>query len=82
MIRLGIAPVCGAALPGGPPMTDSQCKAAGRLNASRLHLDHNPPLRPEERQDRHAVEDMHRVGWLCVTCHAARTRRQMTAGVV
>jgi len=82
LIAAGIAPVCGAALPGGPAMADSQCKAAGRLVADHLHLDHDPPLRPEERHDRRSVEDPLRVGWLCTTCHNARTRRQMNAGVV
>lgn len=82
MIQLGIVPVCGAALPGGPLMTDSRCKAEGRLTDGALHLDHDPPLRAEERHDPRTVCDSTRVGWLCGACHAARTRRQQQHGLV
>lgn len=76
LIAHGIAPVCGAALPGGPAMTASTCKAQGRLNDRRLQLHHDPPLRDDERGDRRIVEDPRRVGLLCAADHAAETRRQ------
>lgn len=78
LIAHGIAPVCGAALPGGPSMGASLCKAEGRLNGDHLHLDHDPPLRDDERGHRHAVEDAHRVGFLCRTCHSSKTKREQT----
>jgi len=68
-----ITPVCGAHLPGGPKTTDSRCHAAGLLNGDNLHLDHEPPLRPEERVDRRAVCDPMRVQLLCQSCHAAKS---------
>lgn len=72
------ATVCGAALPDGPAMTESRCKADGRLtftnmDGSSLHLHHSPPLLDEERDNRRAVEDPTRVGFLCATCHGAET---------
>jgi hypothetical protein len=76
LIAAGIAPVCGAALPGGPGMADSRCAAQGRLNDRQLHLDHDPPLRDDERRDRRAVEDPLRVGLLCRSCHSAKTLRE------
>jgi hypothetical protein len=76
LIAVGIAPVCGAALPGGPGMADSQCRAQGVLNDRQLHLDHDPPLRDAERRDRRAVEDRFRVGLLCRSCHSAKTLRE------
>jgi hypothetical protein len=63
-------------------MVDSRCKAIGLLNDRDLHLDHTPPLRPEEREDRAAVEDPKRVGFLCGSCHTAKTRREQQAGIV
>lgn len=76
LLRHGIVPSCGATLPGGPQTTDSRCLAEGRIVASRLHLDHAPPLTPEERQDPRAVCDRRRVQVLCAACHAAKTRRE------
>lgn len=75
LLREGIAPVCGAALPGGPTMSESRCKAEGRLSAVRLHLHHDPPLTRAEREDKRAVEDPLRVGFLCQRCHNAATAR-------
>ena len=40
LIALGIAPVCGARLPGAPMTTDSWCLAEGVLNAAHRHVDH------------------------------------------
>jgi hypothetical protein len=76
LIALGIAPVCGARMPGAPETMDSQCRAEGRLNARRLHLDHTPPLTPSERLDRCAVCDPLRVQYLCESCHNAKTARE------
>lgn len=82
LLALGIAPVCGAALPDGPRMLDSQCRADGIENARHLHLDHDPPLRPEERTHRRTVEDPRRVGLLCRTCHNRKTQREQRAELV
>lgn len=84
LIAAGIAPACGAALPGGPSMADSLCKAEGRLVAARLRLDHDPPLTAAEREskDRRVIEDPMRCGWLCESCHNRRTQRQQQAGIV
>lgn len=82
LIAAGVAPVCGAALPGGPAMTASTCKAQGLLNDRHLHLDHDPPLRPEERGDRRAVCDPLRVGFLCRADHARKTQREQQTGVL
>jgi 5-methylcytosine-specific restriction enzyme A len=79
LIVLGIAPVCGAALPGGPAMTWSQCKALGILNDRNLNLDHEPPLRPDERSNRRAIEDPLRVGFLCPECHSRKTLAEQRA---
>lgn len=73
LIEAGIVPCCGAALPTGPSMQHSQCKAQGRLNIERLNLDHDPPLQDWERADRAKVEDETRVGFLCHHCHARKT---------
>lgn len=76
LIAAHVVPVCGATLPGGPSMRDSQCRAAGRLNDGRLQLDHDPPLTEGERHDARAVCDIRRVGFLCHTCHSAKTLRE------
>lgn len=76
LIRRNIAPVCGAILPGGPVTTDSQCRADGRSTWDDLHLDHEPPLRDEERHNVRAVCNPVRVQFLCRRCHAAKTQRQ------
>ena len=77
MVLLGILPVCGAILPGGPVTTDSQCKAAGLLtfrsaDGSALHHDHEPPLTEAERRDASKVCDPMRLQLLCASCHAAK----------
>lgn len=81
MIALGIVPVCGATLPGGPVTQDSLCQQQRRLvgqnsDGSELHLDHEPSLRFEERGDARAVCDPLRVQWLCRECHARKTQRE------
>ncbi len=72
-----IIPACGAALPGGPTTAHSKCKASGLLtfasaDGSSLHLDHEPPLRDEERSDRRAVCDPQRIQLLCRECHSQK----------
>jgi hypothetical protein len=79
LIAAGIAPICGAALPDGPSMKDSECKADGRITHRRLHLDHDPPLRDEERSARRAVCNPLRVGFLCASCHSRKTNREQQA---
>lgn len=81
MIAQGIAPICGATLPGGPVTSDSRCRAQGlrvdaSLDGSGLHLDHEPPLRLDERSQQRAVCDPRRVQFLCADCHRSKTRRQ------
>lgn len=83
LIAAGIAPVCGAALPGGPAMPHSRCRAEGRLNGARLILDHEPPLRPDEERTRRVVCNPLRVGFLCHADHNAKhAQRQQHAGLV
>lgn len=79
LIALEIVPCCGSALPNGPSMQHSQCKAQGRLNIERLNLDHDPPLQDWERSDRSRVEDDTRVGFLCASCHSRKTRTELSA---
>ena len=79
LVSLGIAPVCGAALPDGPVTRDSRCKALGLLvftsqDGSALHLDHEPALLEHERQDRDAVCTPLRIQLLCASCHSAKER--------
>jgi 5-methylcytosine-specific restriction endonuclease McrA len=81
LVKVGIIPACGASLPGGPAPTDSRCRADGwLLNAYDLHLDHTPPLQPEERANWQIVCDPLRVIFLCERCHGAKTRREQQAG--
>lgn len=81
LVQAGIVPVCGAALPTGPQIRDSQCQDAGLLtfasvDGSSLHLDHEPPLENWERHDVRVVCDVNRIRLLCAACHSARTSRQ------
>lgn len=73
LVAAGVAPVCGAALPNGPSGQHSKCKASGVLEDRNLHLDHEPPLRDEERSDPAKVCDPKRVQILCRACHSAKT---------
>lgn len=77
LLERGKLPTCGARLADGPS-PHSRCAALGRLNAERLHLDHDPPLAAWERSQPHLVCDPHRVAFLCISCHAARTNRDRT----
>jgi hypothetical protein len=82
LLTLGQPVACGASLPNGPLMVDSACARAGLLVTTRLHLDHEPPLRPDERDDPHAICDPLRVGFLCHSCHSRKSLRQRAAGPV
>src|SRR3990167_7821975 len=63
LIAAGLVPACGVSLPTGPnTRAFSRCVEEGRLTVADLHLDHEPPLADEERQDAHAVQDIRRVG--------------------
>jgi hypothetical protein len=75
LVAAGIAPTCGAALPGGPRMGASRCRAAGVWTGVGLHLHHDPPLLEAERRDRAAVCNAWRVGFLCAACHNLETAR-------
>jgi hypothetical protein len=82
LIAAGVTPACGAALPGGPMMAASTCKAKGLLTTDHLHLHHDPPLRDDERRHRHLVCDPLRVGFLCATDHSRETQADQRAGVL
>ena len=78
LVAAEILPVCGAALPTGPRTQDSACQAQGwltftSLDGSSLHVDHEPPLREDERRDMAVVCDLNRVQLLCRSCHATKT---------
>lgn len=81
LVDAGVLPVCGAVLPGGPTTEDSSCKAQGLLtfqsdDGTDLHLDHEPPLQPHERQDPRAVMDPLRLQLLCRADHSRKTLRE------
>jgi len=81
LVEAGILPICGAALPSGPAMQDSQCRSNHLFtfasdDGSSLHVDHDPPLQDHERQNTAAVCDLNRVGLLCQSCHAVKTARE------
>ena len=78
LIDQGILPVCGASLPDGPQTAHSSCRAQGLMKGEDLHLDHDPPLRDDERANRAAVHDERRIQLLCASCHNAKTRREQT----
>lgn len=85
LIEAGIAPVCGAVLPGGPQTHDSSCQAAGvqtfaNPDGSSLHLDHEPPLTDAERQDARSVCNAFRIQLLCSADHAIKTQRERRGG--
>lgn len=70
----GIIPACGSALPTGPDTRRySRCLKQGITNVDELHLDHEPPLTPAERKDPSAIRNPNRVGFLCRSCHSAKT---------
>jgi 5-methylcytosine-specific restriction protein A len=72
LVHREIAPVCGARLPGAPVTADSRCAADGRLNATRLHVDHIVP----HKGDRQRFRDLLNLQLLCVSCHSAKTARE------
>lgn len=81
LVALGIAPICGAALPDGPKTEDSMCRSQGlhtfaSTDGSGLHLDHQPPLEEWERRDASKVCDPQRIQLLCHACHARKTAMQ------
>ncbi len=80
LVALQILPSCGAALPDGPAMLDSRCKRDGLLVTTNLELDHDPPLRLEERAHPRIVCSPTRVGFLCASCHSRKTLREMAEG--
>jgi hypothetical protein len=78
LVEAGVAPVCGAVLPGGPVTTDSRCQALGWTifsseDGSSLHLDHEPALTAEERRQPEIVCDPLRIQLLCKIDHAVKT---------
>ena len=74
LIARGLLPVCGARL-AGTPSPRSSCAARGRVTLEGLQVDHDPPLEAWERRQPARVCDVHRVGLLCASCHAAKTRQ-------
>jgi len=63
-------------------MDASECRRAGRLEATGLHLDHDPPLTGAERTDWRNVCDELRVGLLCAHCHSRKTLQEQRDGRV
>lgn len=76
LVEQGIPPVCGAVLPGGPQVPDSECKAAGLMTFDDLHFDHDPPLTEAERHDPSKVCDPSRIRLLCGREHGQKTRNE------
>jgi hypothetical protein len=72
LVSRDVVPVCGASLPEGPQTRHSRCKGDGVQTFQRLHLDHEPPLTPEERSDVRTVCNPLRIQLLCAACHAAK----------
>lgn len=69
LIAAGIAPVCGARLPGAPVTVHSQCAREGRLNDRKLETDHIVPHRGDQRLFR----DVLNLQLLCRRCHSIKT---------
>lgn len=81
LVRQLHVPICGATLDGGPVTDDSRCKVQGidtyaNADGSSLHLDHEPPLRDDERPDTSKVCNRFRIQLLCASCHSAKTERE------
>jgi 5-methylcytosine-specific restriction protein A len=76
LIRLDIAPVCGARLPGTRLTKDSRCAAEGLeigdLPGKSLHVDHIEPHHGDEVK----FKDMANLQYLCRECHSAKTLRE------
>jgi 5-methylcytosine-specific restriction protein A len=79
IIRVGIAPVCGAKLPGAPVTPDSRCAAEGLVVGDGprrgLHVDHIVP----HRGDPVLFKDLNNLQYLCHGCHSAKTLREQQA---
>jgi hypothetical protein len=87
LIAAGIAPVCGARLPGAPVTQDSQCQAEGRLvddaahrrwHGTGLHTDHIVSHRGNEQ----LRMDVHNLQLLCKPEHDEKTLREGGAGYI
>ncbi len=79
LVELGISPVCGATMPGGPSNIISQCAASGLRTGDRLHFHHEPPLTDAERDDPHAVMNPLRIVLACARCHNSATAKESRA---
>lgn len=78
LVAAGVAPVCGARLPGAPETTDSLCAAEGRLVDGVLDLDH---IVPHQGQRDPRFWDPRNLQLLChARCHPRKTRRQQVMG--
>ena len=73
LITAGVAPVCGARLPGAPVTRDSRCQADGLLVGDqvghRLHTDHIAPHRGDQR----LMWSVLNLQLLCARDHDAKT---------
>jgi hypothetical protein len=76
LIARHVIPMCGARL-SGVPSASSLCSKQSRMTFDDLHLDHDPPLEAWERSRPERVCDPQRVGFLCASCHSAKTRHEM-----
>jgi 5-methylcytosine-specific restriction endonuclease McrA len=81
LIAAGVAPVCGARLPGAPTTRDSQCANDGRVvgdgaGGQRLHTDHIT----RHRGTPAAMWDPLNLQLLCRADHSAKTMRESVRG--
>lgn len=81
LIAAGVAPVCGARLPGAPVTTDSTCLAEGRLlgddahkalTGHRLNVDHIVPHDGDEEKFLNVLN----LGLLCDRDHNTKSQRE------
>lgn len=71
MRAVGVAPRCGARLPGAPITTHSACQRAGRVTVG-YALDHIVP----HEGNRALLFDRLNVQYLCRTCHSVKTAKE------
>lgn len=85
MVSLGLKPVCGAVLPGGPANHVSQCAKDGLWtgmsgDGTGLHFHHEPELTDTEHEaikagSRWIACDEARIVLACRECHSLETMR-------
>jgi len=80
LAEVGLIPMCGVALPGGPALRESLCKQAGfYVSGPGLQLHHDPPLQDWEQEHPEIVCQPLRCGFLCRACHTNATFGKVVA---